>query len=446
MAIKLGIVGLGTVGSGVVRLIQQHAQDYQRDLSCELEIHKVYARTLSKAEALGLAHLQAQSIDELVSDPQIDVVLELIGGTDDAYTLVKSALYAGKSVVSANKALLAAHGDELFALAADKGVALKFEAAVAGGIPIVGALLHSLRANKICTIAGIMNGTTNYILTRMAQEGLSFEEVLKDAQDLGYAEADPSADIDGFDAAHKIALLARVGFHSPIDMSQLSVEGIRSVSARDIEYAQSMGYAVKLLAIARRTPQGLDVRVHPTMIENSHPLARVDGVYNAVYVIGDAVQETMFLGPGAGSFPTASAVMGDVLELASAYERARAQQVLATAPLNVNMDSLSLSEKLPMRNILEIHTKYYVRLGVEDEPGVLAATAQVFGEHSISIESMVQRKPSEGMAELVYVTHRAAERDMKEALGRIEKLPSVRELATLIRVEDTETWKKDLLK
>lgn len=432
--LNLGLVGLGTVGSGLVKLIDKHALDYQRDLGIQLNLHSVCSRTASKAAILGIprdifvAHWQ-----ELVKDDEIDVIIELIGGTDQAYELVKSALQAGKSVVTANKALLALHGAELIKLAQDKGVALKFEASVGGGIPIIGPLCHSLHGNQICTIAGIMNGTTNYILTRMAKDKLAFSEVLADAQALGYAETDPSADVDGYDAANKIAILAQLGFHTAVDIHKVSVEGIRSISPTDISYAESMDYAVKLLAIARRTPQGLDIRVHPTMISIEHPLARVDGVYNAIYVIGDAVQETMFLGPGAGSYPTASAVMGDILELAR----------MTQLPL-VNFGDHA--DELPMRNILDIHTQYYVRLVVDDAPGTLASTAHIFGEHNISIMSMVQRKSSEGVAELVYVTHRASEREMSKALRQIAQLSSVRKIATLIRVEDTDTWKKGILR
>lgn len=432
--VNLALVGLGTVGSGLVKLLDKHALDYQRDLGIQLNLHKVCSRTASKAAMLGISRdIFTSRWQDLIDDDELDIIIELIGGTDQAYELVKAALQAGKSVVTANKALLALHGAELFALAQQHGVSLKFEASVGGGIPIIGPLCHSLHGNQICTIAGIMNGTTNYILTRMAKDKLPFSEVLADAQALGYAEADPSADVDGYDAANKIAILAQLGFHTPVDIHKISVEGIRSISPTDIAYAESMDYAVKLLAIARRTPQGMDIRVHPTMISIDHPLARVDGVYNAIYVIGDAVQETMFLGPGAGSYPTASAVMGDILELARTQDY-------------VSERSCEPADELVMRDILDIHTQYYVRLLVDDEPGTLASTAQIFGTHNISIMSMVQRKSSKGLAELVYVTHRASEREMSEALRNIAQLSSVRKVATLIRVEDTETWKKGILR
>lgn len=433
--VTLGLVGLGTVGSGVLRLIDEHHDEYLRDLDVDIVLGKACSRTSTRGAMLGIPRDKfTTDYREVVTDPSIDVVLELIGGTGAARELVLAAIENGKSVVTANKALLAAHGDEIFAAAAKKGVEVKFEASVGGGIPIIGPLQHSLHANKICTIAGIMNGTTNYILTRMDQEGLPYAEVLADAQALGYAEADPTADVDGYDAANKIAILAMLGFNSRVPLEGIAIEGIRSISPIDLEYAAEMGYKVKLLAIARRTPDGLDVRVHPTMIPASHPLARVDGVYNAIYVIGDAVTETMFFGPGAGSLPTASAVMGDVLEVArriASGATVQAEQFVTT--------------NLPMRSIREIHTQYYVRLVVSDKPGVLAQTARVFGENNISILSMVQRASFADQAELVYVTHRAAESDMVKALEEIAKLSCVNQIATLIRVEDTDTWKKGIL-
>lgn len=433
--VRVGLIGLGTVGSGVIRLIDEHNNEYIRDLGINIELVLACTRTPTRGAMLGIPQDRfTTDYKDVVSHPDIDVVIELIGGTTTAKDIVLSAIEHKKSVVTANKALMAAHGKEIMDAAQKAGVQVKFEASVGGGIPIIGPLQHSLQANEICTIAGIMNGTTNYILTRMAQDGLPYAEALADAQALGYAEADPTADVDGLDAANKIAILATLGFNSRVTLDDVAVEGIRKISSVDIEYAREMGYAVKLLAIARRTPTGLDVRVHPTMLKTSHPLARVDGVYNAIYVIGDAVSETMFFGPGAGSLPTASAVMGDLLEIGRTIASGGA----------VVAEQFGTTD-IPIRNILDIHTQYYVRLIVNDEPGVLARTAHVFGDNNISILSMVQRQSFEGVAELVYVTHRAAESDMVAALGTIAKVSGVREVATLIRVEDTETWKKGLL-
>jgi homoserine dehydrogenase len=361
----------------------------------------------------------------VIDDPSIDVVIELIGGTGIAREIVLAALGAGKSVVTANKALLASHGEEVMAAAEANGVDILFEASVGGGIPIIGPLKHSLTSNEIHTVMGIVNGTTNYMLTRMGEDGLDYDTALAEAQAKGFAEADPTADVDGLDAAAKIAILSSIAFNSRVVMPQVPAEGIRSLAPEDISYAREMGYTIKLLAIARRTPTGVDVRVHPTMIPSTHPLASVNGVYNAIYVVGDAVGETMFFGEGAGSLPAASAVVGDLIEEARRIQTGCAPLVGCTC-----------TEKLPVRDISELVSEYYIRLAVADKTGVLAAVATVFGNHGVSIGSVIQKRAEGGLAQIVYVTHQAREADVRSALSEIEALDVVNGIASVIRVEE----------
>ena len=316
MAIKLGLVGTGTVGGGCLDILQKHADDFKRHYGVDLELVRVCSRNPEQAIAHGVEHLFTQDFNDILNDPDIDVVIELIGGTTAAREVVCGALRAGKHVVTANKALMATAGEEIFGLAAQAGVEVAFEASVGGGIPIIGPLKHSLVSNEISSVMGIVNGTTNYMLTRMAQDNMSYEDALREAQAKGFAEADPTADVDGLDAAAKIAILASIAFNSRVTLENVPAEGIRNITPTDLEAARDMGYCVKLLALAHRTHQGVDVRVHPTMLPFGHQLANVNGVFNAIYVTGDAVGETMFFGEGAGAGPAASAVMGDVLEVA----------------------------------------------------------------------------------------------------------------------------------
>lgn len=315
--VNVGIIGLGTVGGGVYRLITTHAERYRKNLGIDLRIARVCNRSEKRAHELGIDPEQFTSDwHDVVSDPSIDIVVEVIGGEHPATEIFEQSFAAGKHVVTANKALLGRHMEKLATAARAAGVQLRCEASCGGGIPIVNTLEHDLSGNEVITVAGIVNGTTNYILSRMAEEGLGYEEVLADAQRLGYAEADPTADVDGLDAASKIAILSSIGFATRITTDDVHAQGIRAISAQDIEVARKLGYAIKMLAIGHRTDSGIDVRVHPAMIPASHPLAGVSGAMNAVYVVGDAVGETMFYGAGAGAFPTASAVVGDVLALA----------------------------------------------------------------------------------------------------------------------------------
>lgn len=425
--INVGLIGLGTVGSGVVEIFDRHAEHFRSRAGVDIQLTAFADRDEQRFTDLGLP-TEACHTDwrPVVDNPDIDIVIELIGGTGVAHDVVVAALDAGKSVVTANKALMATHGKEVMDHAASHGVDIAFEASVGGGIPIIGPLKHSLTSNQITEVMGIVNGTTNYMLTRMAEDGLDYDTALAEAQDLGYAEADPTADVDGLDAAAKIAILASIAFNSRVTLDQVPAEGIRELTPGDIEYAAEMGYAVKLLAIASRNDGAVDVRVHPTMIPMRHPLARVDAVYNAIYVVGDSVGETMFFGEGAGSLPAASAVVGDVIEVA----RHAAKDCLGLV-------GCTCSEQLPVRDITELETRYYIRLEVENQPGVLAATSQVFGEHGVSLASVIQKSGGEAPdAEIVYVTYEASERAVRDALAEIEALDVVNAIGSIIRVED----------
>ncbi len=427
MTIKLGLVGTGTVGGGCIDILQKHKEDFKRHYGIDLELVRVCSREKAQAEAHGVGDLFTADYNDIVNDPDIDIVIELIGGTTAARDLVTKALAAGKNVVTANKALMATYGEEVMALAEKMNREIAFEASVGGGIPIIGPLKHSLFANEISSVMGIVNGTTNYMLTRMVENGLSYDEALKEAQEKGFAEADPSADVDGFDAAAKIAILASIAFNSRVTISDVYTEGIRNVTTLDLETADDMGYVIKLLAIAHRAPEGIDVRVHPTMLPKTHQLATVNGVFNAIYVTGDAVGETMFFGEGAGAGAAASAVMGDVLEVARHLSMGIPPVVGCTCT-----DDLAI---VPMD---DLKTKYYIRFAVADRSGVLAAMAGVFAKHGVSVRSVVQRGNSEhATVNLSYVTHTATEASVRAVLAEIAQLDDVlRAEPSVIRVED----------
>ncbi len=424
--VRVGLVGLGTVGGGVVETLTRHAADFQRRAGVEIELVAAVDLSAERAAALGIpAERFSNDWHTVVEDPSIDVVIELIGGTGVAHDIVVAALKAGKSVVTANKALMASAGQEIMDAAAEAGVDIAFEASVGGGIPIIGPLKHSLVSNEISSVKGIVNGTTNYILTRMAEDGMSYDDALLEAQAKGFAEADPTADVDGLDAAAKIAILASIAFNSRVTFDDVPREGIRAIRTYDIAYASEMGYVIKLLAIANRTQGGVDVRVHPTLVPAGHQLAKVNGVFNAIYVIGDAVGETMFFGQGAGSLPAASAVVGDVIETARHIQSGC-----------LNLVGCTCNESLRIRDISELTSRYYVRMHVWDRTGVLAAVAGAFGEHAVSIASVIQKRAWDEFAELVFVTHAANEAAMRAALDKIAALDVVSEVAAVIRVED----------
>ncbi|MBN1192593.1 MAG: homoserine dehydrogenase [Coriobacteriia bacterium] len=424
--VNVGLIGLGTVGSGVVEILARHREHFRTRAGVDLALAKCADSNPERAKALGLsADIFTTDVADVIDDPAIDVVIELIGGTGVARTVVLNALGAGKTVVTANKALMATHGQEVMDAAAATGADIFFEAAVGGGIPIIGPLKHSLVSNEIQAVYGIVNGTTNFMLTRMAEDGLTYDVALAEAQARGFAEADPTADVDGLDAAAKIAILASIAFNSRVTFADVPAEGIRSITPGDIEYAREIGYEIKLVAIGKRTAEGLDIRVHPTMIRSDHPLAKVSGVYNAIYVVGDSVGETMFFGEGAGSLPAASAVVGDLVEAARHIQGSCRGLVGCTC-----------TESHPVRDIADLVTSYYVRLHACDQPGVLAAIASIFGDSGVSIASVIQRRAEDGDAEIVWITHEAAECDIRSALAAIEQLDVVDYIGSVLRVEE----------
>ncbi len=424
--LSVAVAGLGTVGAGVLKLLRDNAGIVAARAGRPIAVTAVSARDRSKDRGVPITGLRwYEDPVALAADPAIDVIVELIGGSEGpAKALVEAAIAAGKPVVTANKALLAVHGAELAAAAEARGVALAFEAAVAGGIPVIKAIREGLAGNRISRIAGILNGTCNYILTQMRERGREFAEVLADAQKLGYAEADPSFDIDGIDAAHKLAILAALAFGRPVAFDAVYVEGISRISALDIGFATELGYRIKLLGIAAQTEAGIETRVHPCMVPHSAPIARVDGVFNAVVAEGDFVGRVMLEGRGAGAGPTASAVVADLIDIA----RRRETPVWGAAA-----DALSAAPSVPM----SAHVgPYYMRLMVVDRPGVIADVTAVLRDLGISLESMLQRGRSPGEAvPVVLVTHETAESAMREAVTRIAALGSVMEEPVLIRIE-----------
>ena len=428
--IRIGLLGLGTVGAGVVRILESHRAEMQERTDCRLTLAAIADADLTrKREGLDLARLpMVPDAARVLDDPSIQIVIELIGGLEPARTFILRALAAGKNVVTANKALLAHHGAELFEEARRNRVMLGFEAAVAGGIPLLRAVREGLPANRIASVFGIVNGTCNYILSKMTDEGLDFSVVLKEAQARGYAEADPALDIEGMDSAHKLQILAMLAFRTSLDLKDIYTEGITGVAHEDVVNAAELGYRIKLLAIAKASDGGLEARVHPTMIPTQSPLAAVSGVYNAVFISGDNVGNLMFYGRGAGQLPTASAVWSDALEIA----RRVAHGIPA---LPVELPSVARAP-LPLRPMDEIRSAYYLRVMALDRPGVLAQVAGILGRHDISLVSVLQKARAEGEAvPVVMLTHDARERDMRAALAAIDRLPVVAARTTMIRVE-----------
>lgn len=415
MAVKIGLVGTGTVGGGCLDILSNHKQDFLRHFGIDLELTRVCSRDPQAAASRGLQDIFTTDYHDVINDPEIDIVVELIGGTGVAKSVIVEALQAGKHVVTANKAIMATSGEEIMDLAEEKGLEIAFEASVGGGIPIIDPLKHSLIANRIDSIMGIVNGTTNYMLTRMDEDSLDYDAALKEAQERGFAEADPTADVDGLDAAAKIAILASIAFNSRMTMDQVYTEGIRRISPVDLANAHDSGYVVKLVAHARRGESGVDVRVHPTMIPEDHQLATVNGVFNAIFVEGDAVGQTMFFGEGAGAGPAASAVMGDVLEVARHVQMGIKPIVGCTC-----------TDELPIIAMDDLETKYYIRFVVADRPGVLAACADIFAKNGVSVRTVTQRgNAAREDVDLVFVTHTAKERDVRKTIDEILALDGV---------------------
>ncbi|MGL6199808.1 MAG: homoserine dehydrogenase [Lachnospiraceae bacterium] len=420
--IKLGLLGCGTVGGGVYKLVERQKKEFRQKVGADLEISKILVHNLHK-ERQGIdTALLTNNWNEILDDNEIQIVVEVLGGIEPARTMILEALNAGKNVVTANKDLLAEHGGELLDAAALAGKDLLFEAAVAGGIPIINPLKQSLACNEIDEVIGIVNGTTNYIMTRMFEEGLDFAEALAGATEKGYAEADPTADIDGLDAARKVAIMASIAFHTRVTFSDVYTEGITKITATDIKYAKEFDSVIKLLGVAHNTPGGIEVAVHPMLIDNHHPLASVRDSYNAVFVHGDAVGDTMFYGRGAGEMPTASAVMGDVMEVMRNIAYQCTSRVSCTCYLNT-----------PIKVFGEIKNKFFLRMQVENYPGVLASISKVFGDHKVSIAKLVQKNVTENEAELVIVTEKVKEYHMKEALSELAGMPIIREISSTIR-------------
>ncbi len=431
-SLRVGLAGIGTVGGGTWNVLARNAQEIRRRAGRAIDITAVADLDAAKAQALtqGRARFVPDAM-ALARDPDIDVVVELIGGYGFAKDFVMQAIQHGKHVVTANKALLATHGNEIFAAAQQQGVMVAFEAAVAGGIPIIKALREGLTANRIEWIAGIINGTTNFILSEMRDKGLAFDAVLKEAQRVGYAEADPTFDIEGVDAAHKATIMAAIAFGIPMQFDRAHVEGISSLQAKDIAYAEQLGYRIKLLGITKRHPQGVELRVHPTLISSKKLIANVEGAMNAVWVKGDAVGHTMYYGKGAGAEPTASAVIADLVDVARTLTADPANRVpyLAFQP-----DQMTALPVVPMA---QIQSCYYLRLRVKDQPGVLADITRALADCAISIDAFFQREPDEGMDEtdVVLITHLCVEQKMQEAIARIERLPTVLAKTVMLRME-----------
>lgn len=421
--IKMAIMGAGTVGGGVYKLLQMRKNEMMQRAGTDIEISKILVKSISETRKDVDASLLTENFEDIINDDSIQIVVEVMGGIEPARTFIRRCLNAGKSVVSANKDLIAVHGRELLDASKENNVDFMFEASCAGGIPIIRSLKQSLVANDITEIMGIVNGTTNYILTKMDQEGMEFDEALAKATELGYAEADPTADIEGLDAGRKMAIMGSIGFHSRIVFDDVYTEGITHITSKDIKYAKDMDCVIKLLGIARNTPTGIEVRVHPTLINKEHPMASVNDVFNAVFVHGDAVDDTMFYGRGAGEMPTASAVVGDVIEVAR----------------NINGGCLgrfgcTCFKELPIKSIGDIESKYFMRMIVSDCAGVLGNVASILGNNHVSIEKIIQKPAGCDKAEIVAITDSVQEKNFKAALQTLNDMSFVQEISSMIRV------------
>lgn len=437
--VRIGILGLGTVGCGTVNVLLRNGEEISRRAGRGLKVVQASVRDLNKERSCPTDGIRlVQDPATIVDDPQIDIVVELIGGYDPARQLVLQAIAAGKHIVTANKALIAVHGNEIFRAAQERGVMVAFEAAVGGGIPIIKAIREGLAGNRVEWLAGIINGTGNFILTEMRDKSRDFHEVLVDAQRLGYAEADPSFDVEGIDAAHKLTILASIAFGIPLQFDKTYTEGITQITAADVTYAEELGYRIKHLGIARRCDGGVELRVHPTLIPERRLIANVDGIMNAILIKGDALGPTLYYGAGAGADPTASAVVADLVDVV---------RTLTTDPNNrvphlaFRPDALSDLRILPME---EVQSSYYLRMQAHDRPGVLAEIAQLLASQQISIEAVIQKEPAEGehVVPLIMLTHRVVEQNINTALERIEALDSIRGKVVRLRMEHLHRdWK-----
>ena len=419
--IRIAVLGYGTVGSGVVKVIQTNAKIIAKRAGQEVEVK--YVLDLRDFPDDPIQSKVVHDFNVILEDPEVDIVVETMGGTKPAYEFVKKSLLAGKSVCTSNKELVAAYGAELVHIAKSKTVNFLFEASVGGGIPIIRPLNQSLTADRIEQINGILNGTTNYILTKMAQEGSDFADVLKEAQELGYAEKDPTADVEGLDAGRKVAILASAAFNSRVTFEDVYTEGITKITATDIQYAKEMGCTIKLLGVAKDTPEGIEARVHPMLIDSNHPLATVNDSYNAVFLTGDAVQDTMFYGRGAGELPTASAVVGDIFDVV--------RNILWNCCGRIGC---TCYRECPIKRVGEIKSKYFVRMQIENRYGTLASVASVFGNNKVSIAQMLQKRVNGKYAEIVVITDEVKERHFEDAMQILGGMSMIQEISSTIRV------------
>ena len=420
---KIALLGMGTVGGGVYEIIERQKEEMPFKIGAALEVVKVLVRNKAKYADRIPAEKLTDVWEDVIGDDSIDIVVEVMGGIEPARTYIKAALEKGKHVVTANKDLMAMHGHELLELAGEHHCDLLFEAAVAGGIPIIRPLKQCLAGNNITEIMGIINGTTNFILTKMKEDGMDFGEALQLATDLGYAEADPTADIEGYDAGRKLAIMASIAFHTSVTFDDVFTEGITKITAKDMRYAKEMGCSIKLLGIAKNTETGIEVKVHPTMIPENHPLAAVNDSFNAVFVHGDAVDDAMFYGRGAGALPTGSAVVGDIMDVA--------RNMLFHCNGRIGC---SCYKNLPIKQIGDTTSRYYIRMRLEDRAGTLAAMAGVFAENDASIAILLQKETIENDAEIVVVTHEVAEKKSMDAIKKFSSMEMVKEISSIIRV------------
>lgn len=421
--LKIGLLGSGTVGTGVYKLVERQKEEMLHKIGANLSVAKILVRDKTKRREGIDQSLFTECFEDIIEDDEIQIVVEVMGGIEPARTYINAALKAGKHVVTANKDLIAEHGKELLDTASANGCDLLFEAAVAGGIPILRPLKQCLAGNHLSEVMGIVNGTTNFILSKMTAEGMEFSDALMLATELGYAEADPTADIEGYDAGRKVAIMASIAFNSRVTFSDVYTEGITKITSRDIAYAKEMGCTIKLLGVAKNSPEGIEVRVHPMLIPSSHPLAKVDDSFNAVFVHGDAVDDAMFYGRGAGELPTASAIMGDVIDVARNIQFNCSGRISCTC-----------YKELPIKKINEIESKYFLRLQVEDRAGVLAKIADTLGNYNVSISQVIQKDSRDGMAELVVITAKVKEQNFSDALATIAEMQTTKKVSSVIRV------------
>ena len=426
------MIGFGTIGAGVAKILAENSEIIKKRLGTGVELVKIADLDITTDRGVRLApNVLTTSADEVISHPDIDILIELIGGYDPAKKFLLQAIEQGKHVVTANKALLAIHGDEIFSTVAERNVSIGFEAAIGGAIPIIRSVREAFVANRIQSMEGIVNGTANYILSKMSDENCEFDTALKEAQEKGFAEADPTFDIEGIDSAHKIAVLTRLAYGTPVSFDDITISGISDISSEDIECAREFGYRIKLLAISKYDGQAIDIRVHPAMIPVSHSMANVNGVLNAIRVCDDMMDENILIGHGAGALPTGSAVVGDVVEIARNILSGLGERIPAGSFQNDEI------KKIPLKNISEIESEYFLRFSVLDRPGVLSKISGILGKHSISIESIIQRRRADGGegVPLIMMCHKSSEKNIQSALKEIEQLEDVCEKSNLIRVE-----------